>query len=77
MEKQDFIKNEKCFVRKDHDCGRYFGVSKTCFVACPDSEEIGLELEVIKGKLHMIKTGTDLVFEMEIREQVLLYKAAI
>lgn len=51
MATQDFIRNDKCFVRKELDCGRYFGVSKTCFIACPDSEEIGLELSIITDKL--------------------------
>lgn len=57
MATQDFIRNEKCFVRKELDCGRYFGVSKTCFIACPDSEEIELELSIITDKLQ--KDGID------------------
>ena len=52
MAVQDFIRNEKCFVRKELDCGRYFGVSKTCFIACPNSDEIGMELSIITDKLQ-------------------------
>ncbi len=53
----DFVRNEKCFVRKELDCGKYFGASKTCFIACPASEEIGLELSIITDKLQ--KDGID------------------
>jgi len=35
--------NDKCLVRHQ-DCKRIFGGSRTCFVACPNSEEIALEL---------------------------------
>ncbi len=50
-----FIRNEKCFIRKNHDCGRYFGASKTCFIACPDPKKIGLVLEIITNKLEKEK----------------------
>ncbi|WP_169704313.1 hypothetical protein [Candidatus Kuenenia stuttgartiensis] len=43
--------NEKCLVRH-MDCKWIFGGSRICFVACPNSDEIALELEVIKQKLR-------------------------
>lgn len=43
--------NEYCFVRNQH-CGRIFSGSKICFIACPDSEDISLELGIIKEKLR-------------------------
>jgi len=55
--KINFKKNNRCFIRKDHDCGRYIGASKMCFIACPDPREVGLELEIISGKLQ--KEGID------------------
>lgn len=45
--------NEKCLVRHA-ECKRIFGGSRICFVACPNSEEIALELEVIKQKLRQV-----------------------
>lgn len=50
-----FTRNEKCFLRKNHECGRYFGVSKACFIACPDSMKLKLVIDVIKGKLEKEK----------------------
>lgn len=43
--------NDRCLVRHQ-DCKRIFGGSRTCFVACPNSEEIALELEIIRQKLR-------------------------
>jgi len=55
--KMNLIKNKRCFIRKDHDCGRYIGASKMCFIACPDPKEVGLELAIISEKLQ--KEGLD------------------
>jgi hypothetical protein len=44
--------NEKCLVRH-MDCKRIFGGSRICFVACPNSDDVALELEVIKQKLRL------------------------
>ena len=52
-----FKRNDRCFIRKNHDCGRYFGASKMCFIACPDPKDVGLELEIISEKLQ--KEGID------------------
>lgn len=43
--------NERCFVR-NQECGRIFSGSKLCFIACPASDEISLELNIIKEKLR-------------------------
>jgi hypothetical protein len=43
--------NDRCLVRHQ-DRKRIFGGSRTCFVACPNSEEIALELEIIRQKLR-------------------------
>lgn len=45
--------NEKCLVRHQ-DCKRIFSGSRICFVACPNSEEIALELEIIRQKLREV-----------------------
>jgi len=43
--------NDQCLVRHQ-DCKRIFGGSRTCFVACPNSDEIALELDIIRQKLR-------------------------
>jgi len=43
--------NRDCIVRHQ-DCKRIFGGSRICFVASPSSEEVALELEIIKQKLR-------------------------
>lgn len=43
--------NDRCLVRHQ-DCKRIFGGSRTCFVACPNSDEVALELEIIRQKLR-------------------------
>ncbi|MBL7186171.1 MAG: hypothetical protein ISS70_07575 [Phycisphaerae bacterium] len=43
--------NDRCLVRHQ-DCKRIFGGSRTCFVACPNSDEIALELDIIRQKLR-------------------------
>ena len=42
--------NETCFIRKDHKCGKMFGASKSCFVACPTGNGIDPILEIITEK---------------------------
>jgi hypothetical protein len=48
-----FVINERCLVRH-LDCKRIFAGSRICFIACPNSEEISLELEIIKQKLREV-----------------------
>ena len=43
--------NERCLVRHQ-DCRRILGGSRICFVACPNSEEVALELEIIRQRLR-------------------------
>lgn len=40
----------RCFIRKDHSCGKFLGASKSCFIACPSTEEIQPLLELISEK---------------------------
>lgn len=46
--------NERCFIRKDHECGKMFGPSKSCFIACPTNDELGLILDVMSEKLSKV-----------------------
>lgn len=55
----------KCFVRKDHTCGKFLGASKSCFVACPSTEEVEIMLELITEKL--IKIGIEPVIAIKER----------
>lgn len=43
--------NHKCFIRKEHECGKAFGASKSCFVACPDDDDLGPALGLLSEKL--------------------------
>ena len=42
--------NKDCVVR-DRACGRVFNASNSCFVACPKSDELGFEIDIIKTVL--------------------------
>jgi len=43
--------NEKCFIRKQHKCGKAFAASKSCFIACPTQDELEPILELMSEKL--------------------------
>jgi len=43
--------NEQCFIRSQ-SCGRVYGGSRTCFIACPTTDELQLEIDVIKSVLR-------------------------
>ena len=60
-----FNVNEHCLVR-NQPCGRIFSGSKLCFIACPASEEISLELGIIKEILR--KYGIEPYIAVEQRE---------
>jgi hypothetical protein len=47
-----FKMNEQCFVRPDHECGKVFGASKSCFIACPSDDELEPILALISEKLQ-------------------------
>jgi hypothetical protein len=44
---QDIKRIDRCFIR-DAECGRILGGSKLAFIACPASDEVRLELDIIK-----------------------------
>ena len=57
---KDIIKNKnsslgrKCIIR-NQGCSYTFNNSNICFIACPSSNEIALELDIIKEKLKKFK----------------------
>lgn len=57
--------NEQCFIRKDHKCGKMFGASKSCFIACPSENEIEMTLELISEKLS--KAGIEAIIAVKER----------
>ncbi len=50
-QRPSFGEIRNCFVRKDHACGKFLSVSKSCFVACPSDEDIQPLLDLISEKL--------------------------
>lgn len=46
--------NEQCFIRKAHKCGKIFGASKSCFIACPTDDEIEPILELMSEKVSKV-----------------------
>lgn len=46
--------NEQCFIRKDHKCGKMFGASKSCFIACPSEDSVEITLQLISEKLSKV-----------------------
>ena len=49
-----FRLNEQCFIRKDHKCGKIFGASKSCFIACPGNDELEPILGLMSEKLTKV-----------------------
>ncbi|EKD26509.1 MAG: hypothetical protein ACD_79C01145G0001 [uncultured bacterium] len=43
--------NEQCFIRKQHKCGKMYGASKSCFIACPTNDDLEPILGLISEKL--------------------------
>jgi hypothetical protein len=43
--------NEQCFIRKQHKCGKLYGASKSCFIACPTNDDLEPILELMSEKL--------------------------
>jgi len=54
LQPTQFREIPKCVVRKDHSCGKFLGASKSCFVACPSTEEVETMLALIIEKLTKI-----------------------
>ena len=46
--------NEQCFIRKGHRCGKLFGASKSCFIACPTDDDLEPILELMSEKLSKV-----------------------
>lgn len=56
---------DRCFIRKDHDCGKIKGASKSCFVACPKEDELEPILELMSEKLA--KVGIEAIIAVKER----------
>jgi hypothetical protein len=41
----------QCFIRKGHTCGKYLGMSTSCFIACPSTAEVKILTDLISEKL--------------------------
>lgn len=46
--------NEQCFIRKEHKCGKMYGASKSCFIACPTDGDLEPILELMSEKLSKL-----------------------
>jgi len=46
--------NENCFIRKEHECGKIYGASKACFIACPIHDDLETILELMSEKLTKV-----------------------
>jgi hypothetical protein len=49
-----FSINERCFIRKEHKCGKMFGPSKSCFIACPTNDDLEMILGLMSEKLSKV-----------------------
>jgi hypothetical protein len=43
--------NRRCFIRKEHECGKMFGASKSCFIGCPSDDELDPLIDLMSEKL--------------------------
>lgn len=50
----NFKINNQCFIRKVHKCGKIFGASKSCFIACPSDTSIEPILALMSEKLAKV-----------------------
>lgn len=46
--------NERCFIRKEHKCGKMYGASKSCFIACPSDDDLDPILALMSEKLSKL-----------------------
>ena len=53
-----FSVNENCFIRKEHKCGKIFGASKSCFIACPTEDALEPILDLMAEKLSKANIET-------------------
>ncbi len=49
-----FSANEQCFIRKEHKCGKMYGASKSCFIACPTNDDLEPILSLMSEKLSRV-----------------------
>jgi len=49
-----FKVNNQCFIRKAHKCGKIFGASKSCFIACPNETSLEPTLALMSEKLAKV-----------------------
>jgi hypothetical protein len=49
-----FSISEQCFIRKEHQCGKIFGASKSCFIACPNNDDLQPILALMSEKLTKV-----------------------
>jgi len=64
-EAPQFREIKKCFVRRDHLCGKFLGASKSCFVACPSTNDVKIMADLIEEKL--MKIGIEPIVATKIR----------
>jgi hypothetical protein len=64
-EPMQFRRISKCFIRKGHTCGKYLGVSTSCFIACPSTDSVKMLTDLISEKLR--RNGIDPVVAIDIR----------
>jgi hypothetical protein len=57
--------NEWCFIRKEHKCGKMFGPSKSCFIACPTNDDLEPILGLMSEKLS--KAGIEPIIAVKER----------
>ena len=50
-EPMQFRRISRCFIRKEHTCGKYLGASTSCFIACPSTDEVKILIGLISEKL--------------------------
>ena len=60
-----FSMNERCFIRKQHACGKMHGASKSCFIACPTDDDLEPILGLMSEKLK--KWGIDPIIAVKDR----------
>ena len=65
--------NERCFIRKEHECGKMFGPSKSCFIACPTDDDLEAILGLMSEKLS--KVGIEPIVAVKERASAKTYFA--
>jgi len=65
--------NDQCFIRKQHKCGKIFGASKSCFIACPTHDYLEPFLVLISEKLS--KVGIETFIAVKERNMVRIFFA--